>query len=116
MRRALHGTNALIAVGLATGPAFADSGLKLGITGFYRGSAGAVIGGDSVPNPSFPFASTAGFGDFGRPSGAFRQEIRINFAGQTTFDNGLTVGMLVGINGENLIGVGSTSTPQKQSW
>jgi outer membrane protein OmpU len=116
MRRALYGTSALIAVGLATGPAFADSGLKLGITGFYRGAAGAVIGGDSVPNPSFPFASTAGFGDFGRTSGGFRQEIRINFTGQTTFDNGLTVGVLVGINGENLIGVGSTSTPQKQSW
>jgi predicted porin len=58
----------------------------------------------------------SGQGNFGRTSGGFRQEIRINFTGETTLDNGLTVGVLVGLNGENLIGVGSTTTPVKQSW
>ena len=31
-----------------------------------------------------------------------RQEIRVNFTGQTQLDNGITVGVLVGLNGENV--------------
>ena len=38
-----------------------------------------------------------------------RQEIRINFTGQTTLDNGITVGVLVGLNGENVAKSGSTT-------
>jgi outer membrane protein OmpU len=119
MRKALVGTTALVAAGLAAGQASAASGLKLGITGFYRGAIGATIGGDS----SLGFATTsgggpgvAGFGNAGRTDTGFRQEIRLNFTGETTLDNGITIGVLVGINGENLIAVGSTTTPQKRSY
>ena len=31
-----------------------------------------------------------------------RQEIRVNFTGQTQLDNGITVGVLVGLNGESV--------------
>jgi hypothetical protein len=103
MRKHLCRTVAFVALGLTTGlvatQANAESGLKLGITGFYRGAAGAVVGGSASPDPGSPIASTAGFGDFGRSSSGFRQEIRIDFTGQTTLDNGLTVGLLVGLDG-----------------
>jgi predicted porin len=113
MKKILCGTTALVAAGLLAGEASAASGLKLGITGFYRGAMGATIGGDSAVTRSG--SNIIGFGDHGRTSGGFRQEIRINFTGETTLDNGLTIGVLVGLNGENLGGF-STATPTKQSW
>jgi outer membrane protein OmpU len=116
MKKALLGTSALVAAGLAAHPAAAASALKLGMTGFYRGAAGVVIGGNSAG--PFPTVSggTGGAGDFDRTSGGFREEIRINFTGQTTLDNGLTVSVLVGLNGSNLINVGSTDTPAYNSY
>lgn len=119
MRKTLIGTTALVAAGLAAGQASAASGLKLGITGFYRGSIGATIGGNSSLGPNITAGGSlgvAGFGNEGRNSTAMRQEIRLNFTGETTLDNGITVGVLVGINAENLIAVGSTTTPQKRSY
>jgi outer membrane protein OmpU len=106
MKRVLLGTTALATAGLLTGEASADTALKLGIQGFYRAAVGAVIGGDSA---------TFGTGDAGRTSSGFRQEIRINFTGQTTLDNGLAVGVLAGLNAEDLSAVGSTETPTRQS-
>jgi hypothetical protein len=120
-KKVLCGTTALVAAGLLAGEASAASGLKLGITGFYRGAAGATIGGDSEFSQVLrldvgPLAIIGtGQGDYGRTSGGFRQEIRINFTGETTLDNGLTVGVLVGLNGENLLGY-SSAPPVKQSW
>src|SRR5271168_3148172 len=94
MKKALCGTTALIAAGLTVGEAAADaSGIKLGISGYYRASAGFLIGGNQTPT-----AGGGGLGDFGRTSGGFRQEIRINFKGESTLDNGITVDTLVGIN------------------
>ncbi len=94
MKSVLCGTTALVAAGLAAGQASADSGgMKLGISGYYRASAGILVGGDQTPT-----AGGGGLGDIGRTSGGFRQEIRINFKGETTLDNGITVGVLVGIN------------------
>ncbi len=52
---------------------------------------------------------TAGLGNFDRQAVSMRQEIRINFTGQTTLDNGITVGVLVGLNGENVAKSGSTT-------
>jgi outer membrane protein OmpU len=118
MKKIRYGTTALVAAGLAAGQADAASGLKLGITGFYRGAMGINVGGDTPLLVQGPGITTAIglYGDGGRTSGGFRQEIRLNFTGETTLDNGLTVGVLVGLNGENLINVGSKTTPQKQSW
>ena len=110
MKKILCATTALVAAGLAAGQASADSGgIKLGISGYYRGSAGLLIGGDQTPvavhgssrtvgGILVPTTKIGGLGDFGRTSGGFRQEIRINFKGETTLDNGITVGVLVGLN------------------
>jgi hypothetical protein len=38
-----------------------------------------------------------------------RQQIRVNFTGKTTLDNGMTVGVLVGLDGENVAKSDSTS-------
>ena len=97
MKKVLYGTTALLAAGLGAGQTWADSnGIKLGISGFYRGSAGVLIGGDQTPVKTK--SGIGGLGDFGRTSGGFRQEVRINFKGQTTLDNGITVSVLVGLN------------------
>jgi len=104
MKKALCATTALVAAGLAAGQASADGGIKLGLSGYYRGSAGILIGGDQTPvlvhGTKFGKATThtGGLGDFGRTSGGFRQEVRINFKGETTLDNGITVSVLVGLN------------------
>src|SRR5262249_21515941 len=100
MKKALYGTTALVAAAVAAGQADAASGLKLGITGFYRGAIGAAFGdSNSVPsqnNGAPSFTVNTGAGDFGRNSVAFRQEVRVNFTGSTTLDNGITVDVLVG--------------------
>jgi len=125
MKKVLYGTTALVAAGLVAGEASAASGLKLGITGFYRNAiggtfgnspttqfggsgafSGATPGGALAPNAG---TTTAGLGNFGRQNVSMRQEIRVNFTGQTTLDNGITVGVLVGLNGENVAKSGSTT-------
>ncbi len=118
-RRILCGTTALIAAGGFTMQADAASGLKLGITGFYRNSIGASFG-NSLTNQYFalpkaagglggPGVTTAGLGNFDYQTVSMRQEIRVNFTGKTTLDNGITVGVLVGLNGENVGKANSTT-------
>ena len=97
MKKVLYGTTALVAAGLAAGEASAASGLKLGITGFYRNAIGGSFGnGPTTQHPSRRGGgvSTAGLGNFDRQAVSMRQEIRVNFTGQTTLDNGITVGVL----------------------
>jgi len=99
MKKGLYGTTALVAAAVVAGQADAASGLKLGITGYYRGAMGGTFG-----NSRSAFGDpTTGTGLAGRENFAFRQEVRVNFTGSTTLDNGITVGVLVGINagGEN---------------
>ena len=112
MKKVLYGTTALVAAGLVAGEASAASGLKLGITGFYRNAIGGSFGNGpstQTPTASAAASSTAGLGNFDRQDVSMRQEIRINFTGQTTLDNGITVGVLVGLNGENVAKSGSTT-------
>src|SRR6266478_8626229 len=94
MKKALYGTTALVAAAVVAGQADAASGLKLGITGYYRGAMGGTFGSSksAFGDP------TTGTGLAGRENFAFRQEVRVNFTGSTTLDNGITVGVLVGIN------------------
>src|SRR5262249_33273270 len=61
----------------------------------------APCGGPGIPTPA-P-------GNFDRQSVSMRQEIRVNFTGETTLDNGVTVGVLVGLNGESVAKSGSTT-------
>ena len=97
MKRVLLGSTALVAAGLVASQADAASGLKLGISGYYRGA----IGGEFGSSDSIIATGGGGFsgsGDFGRQNVSFRQEVRVNFTGSTTLDNGITVGVLVGLN------------------
>src|SRR5262245_19063999 len=116
MKRGLRGTTALIAVGLLSHEASAASGLKLGITGFYRNSIGGSFGNSPTSkfNGDGPLGqgigvTTAGLGNFDRQAVSMRQEIRVNFTGKTTLDNGITVGVLVGFNGESVAKSDSTT-------
>ena len=114
MRKSLIGTTALVAAGLATGQALADGGIRLGISGYYRGSMGFLIGGNQAAVASgikTTSGGTAGggLGDFGRTSGGFRQEIRINFKGNFTLPDGINVGVTVGLNPSGA-GPGNTAT------
>src|SRR5215471_1455110 len=111
MKKALYGTTALVAAGLVAGDASAASGLKLGITGFYRNAIGGTFGNSPTTQHVSTAAgtTTAGLGNFDRQNVSMRQEIRVNFTGQTTLDNGITVGVLVGLNGENVAKSGSTT-------
>jgi len=109
MKRVLCGTTALVAAGLAAGDTMAASGLKLGITGFYRNSIGASFGNSPTSKFLGPAGTTFGLGNFDRQNVSMRQEIRVNFTGQTTLDNGITVGVLVGLNGESVAKSGSST-------
>ena len=104
MKKILYGTTALVAAGLTAGETMAASGLKLGIDGFYNNSIGGSFG--NAPTTQFPSGgggvTTAGLGNFDRQAVSMRQEIRVDFTGQTQLDNGITVGVLVGLNGENV--------------
>ena len=115
MRKILHRTTALVAASLVAGEALAADGLKLGITGFYRNAIGGSFG--NSPTTKFPGSgplaqgagvTTAGLGNFDRQNVSMRQEIRVNFTGEATLDNGMTVGVLVGLNGESVAKSGST--------
>jgi hypothetical protein len=101
-------------VGLVAGEATAASGLKLGITGFYRNGIGGSFGNSPttqhiVTSGGVPSVSTAGLGNFNRQNVSMRQQIRVNFTGKTTLDNGITVGVLVGLDAENVAKSDSTS-------
>ena len=115
MKRALYGTTALVVACLTAGNASAASGLKLGIAGFFRNAIGAAWGNEpqatfpGTPRRRRPTFSTAGLNSFGRQDVSMRQEIRVNFTGETTLDNGITVGVLVGLNGENVMKSGNTT-------
>ena len=93
MRKLLCGSTALVAAAVVAQQAEAASGLKLGIAGYYRGAMGVTFG--DTGNTVFP--SSEGGGLYGRNNVAFRQEIRVNFTGATTLDNGITVDVLVGL-------------------
>ena len=115
MKTWIMGTSALVTAALAAGEAGAASGLKLGITGFYRNAIGGSFGNSPTSQNvvtsggAATSVSTAGLGNFDRQAVSMRQQIRVNFTGKTTLDNGMTVGVLVGLDGENVAKSDSTS-------
>ena len=115
MKTWIMGTSALVTAALAAGEAGAASGLKLGITGFYRNAIGGSFGNSPTSQHvvtsggAATSVSTAGLGNFDRQAVSMRQQIRVNFTGKTTLDNGMTVGLLVGLDGENVAKSDSTS-------
>lgn len=85
MKHVLLGSTALVAAGLMAGTASAADPVKLGITGFYQAAMGAALGQDDATGES---------GDK-RRSHSFETNGEVRFTGETTLDNGLTVGARV---------------------
>lgn len=89
MKKALLGTTALIAAGLAVGDAYAADGVKLSIGGRYMGAAGVLFAEDA---DGYAESSTRNY--------VFKQDVEVYFLGETVLDNGLTVGARVELEGQ----------------
>src|SRR5690606_902883 len=89
MKHILLGTSALVAAGLLAAPANAAEKIKLGLGGFYAASMGAILDDDNDAGES---------GD-NRDSFAIHQNVEVHFKGETTLDNGITVGARVELEG-----------------
>jgi len=79
MKHVLLGSTALVAAGLMAGAATAAEPVKLGIQGFYQAAIGGNIDEDADYDDDFRSHSVETNGE-------------IRFHGETTLDNGLTVG------------------------
>ena len=89
MKKVLLGTTALFGAGLIASPAFAADGIKLAVGGFFREAYLVNFDDDSE-------------GEVGneRNTDGFFNDAEIHFKGETTLDNGLTVGARVELEGE----------------
>lgn len=85
-------TTAMAVVSLLTEQAFAADGVKLTLGGYYN----AAFGG--MPSEDFSASSNVDEDDL-RPY-VLKQNIGITFTGETTLDNGLTVGAYVELRGQ----------------
>jgi hypothetical protein len=90
MKHLLLGTTALVAAGLVASNAHAAQGVQLGIGGYYAAAAGLLFDQDS--DSGDPGAHTRDV--------VFRQDVEVHFKGETTLDNGLTVGARVELEGQ----------------
>ncbi|MEX2009100.1 MAG: porin [Dongiaceae bacterium] len=91
MKHLLLGTTALVAAGFMVGEAYAADPIKLGIGGFARGAGGVVMGDEDGTGESGDNMTT----------GRFRWDAEVHFKGETTLDNGLTVGARIELEGQN---------------
>jgi hypothetical protein len=87
----LLGTSALDAVGLLVGETAADDGVKLHIGGRYLATAGGTLAEDDAP-----FATT----DETTRDYVFKQDVEVYFLGETTLENGLTIGARIELEGQ----------------
>src|SRR5262245_7816439 len=90
MKHLLLGTTALVATGLVASNAHAAQGVQLGIGGYYAAAAGFLFSQDD--SGSDPGAHTRNV--------VFRQDVEVHFKGETTLDNGLTVGARIELEGQ----------------
>jgi len=95
IKDALFCSTALLTVA-AVNDARATDGVKLGIGGYYHAAAGAVIGED--------FSRSSGFSEGDVRDYVFKQKVDLTFNGETTLDNGLTVGAYVNLRGQTTPG------------
>jgi outer membrane protein OmpU len=89
MRLMLLGTTAFVGLLANTGPTFASQPIKLAVGGFFREAYMAVFDDD-------------GEGQLGneRNTDGFFNDAEVHFKGETTLDNGLTVGAHIELKGE----------------
>jgi hypothetical protein len=90
MKKVLLGTTALLGVGMVAGAAQASDGIKLDVGGFFQTVYGGV----------FDKKSNGHFGDH-HNTDRFLHNAEVHFKGETTLDNGLTVGAHIELEGEN---------------
>ncbi|GAB2178409.1 porin [Dongia sp. agr-C8] len=90
MKRALLCGTALAGVATATGAAEASDGVKLEVGGFFKLTYQGV----------FDKKQEGHFGNH-RSVDAFNHNAEVHFKGETTLDNGLTVGAQIELEGEN---------------
>jgi len=98
MKKVLLGTTALLGVGSVAGAAQASDGIKLDVGGFFQ----------TVYQGVFDNKDHNHFGE-GRNVDRFLHNAEVHFKGETTLDNGLTVGAQIELEGENAAGAGGTS-------
>ena len=91
MKHLLLGTTALVAAGFMVGEAYAADPIKLGIGGFARGAGGVVLGEDD----------STGEGGDNMTTGRFKWDAEVHFKGESTLDNGITVGARIELEGQN---------------
>lgn len=91
MKKALFGTTALVAVGALAAPALAADPIEIGVSGRWYGYAGFALNGQN-----------GGAGEPGenRRNHGLWHESEIRFTGETTLDNGITVGVKIHVEGE----------------
>src|SRR5690348_8186303 len=90
MKHVLLGTTALVAAGLVASNAHAAQGVQLGIGGYYAAAAGLILSQSASGDD--PGAHTRDI--------VFRQDVEVHFKGETTLDNGLTVGARIELEGQ----------------
>jgi predicted porin len=93
MKKLLLGTTALVAAGVLTGQAQAADPVSLSLGGYYRTAIGVVFDGDEDN-------AVTGEGGSARHSYYHEQDVEVHFTGETTLDNGLTVGVNIQLEGQ----------------
>jgi hypothetical protein len=84
-------TTAMTAVFLFAEQTAAADGVKLSLGGRYKGTAGVVFD---------DFSASSGVSDDDVRNYVFKQDVEIYFRGETTLDNGLTVGAQIELEGQ----------------
>ncbi len=74
----------------------ADSGVKLGLGGYYKAGFGIIA--DEDDGASQPQASGAN----DRRQDSIKQDVEVFITGETTLQNGLTVGALIELEGQTV--------------
>jgi predicted porin len=90
MKKLLTGSTALIAAGLLSGGAYAADPIKIGVGGYF---GGGIVFVDQDDSDTQPGANTRGH--------RIERESEITFAGSTTLDNGIKVGVNIQLEGES---------------
>ena len=89
MKKVLLGTTALLGAGIIASPAFAADGVKLSVGGFFKSAYQVNFDDDSNGEPGNETNTDNFFSD-----------AEVYFSGETTLDNGLTVGAMIQLEGE----------------
>ena len=104
MKKVLMGTTALVAAGMMAGAAQAqeemmEEPISLSLGGYYRAAIGSVSGNDGPGQP-----------EADRHTVGIAQDAEVRISGETTLDNGLTVGVRAHMEVIDGAGVGGGNT------